>query len=156
MECKAHKRGTPASKRGISREQVAVLTAISRGSRNSFITVLPSVPNAALLEAALGPLLPDTVLCSDSASAYKTAGKALGIVVRQIPRGTHKLGPYHIQNVNALHSRIKNGLGPFRGVATKNLHRYLVWFRLYDQGAGAVTPRQLLLDAIGVSVNNTD
>lgn len=35
----AHKRGTPASKRGISREQVAVLTAIARGSRNSFIAV---------------------------------------------------------------------------------------------------------------------
>jgi transposase-like protein len=154
---KPHKRGTPASKRGISREQVAVLTAISRGSRNSFIAVLPSVPSAALVGAALGPLLrPDTVLCSDSASAYKTAGKALGVVVRQIPRGTHKLGPYHIQNVNALHSRIKNGLRPFRGVATKNLHRYLAWFRFYDRGPGAVTPRQLLLDAIGIPVTNTD
>jgi transposase-like protein len=62
----AHKRGTPASKRGISREQVAVLTAIARGSRNSFIAVLPSVPSAATVGAALGPVLkPDTVLVSD-------------------------------------------------------------------------------------------
>ncbi|MBU9172897.1 IS1595 family transposase [Burkholderia gladioli] len=147
----AHKRGTPASKRGISREQVAVLTAIARGSRNSFIAVLPSVPSAATVGAALGPVLkPDAVLVSDSASAYKTAAKALGIVVRQIPRGTHKLGPYHIQNVNALHSRIKEGLRPFRGVATKNLPVYLAWFRFFDRTAGAAKPQQLLLDAIGV------
>ena len=147
----AHRRGTPASKRGISREQVAVLTAIARGSRNSFIAVLPSVPRAATVGAALGPLLKhDTVLLSDSASAYKTAAKALGIVVRQIPRGTHKLGPYHIQNVNALHSRIKEGLRPFRGVATKNLPIYLAWFRFFDRTAGAAKPQHLFLDAIGV------
>lgn len=118
-----------------------MLTAVSRGSRNSFIAVLPSVPSAALVGAALGPLLrPDTVLCSDSASAYKAAGKALGIVVRQIPRGTHRLGPYHIQNVNALHSRIKAGLRPFGGVATKNLNRYLAWFRSFDRGGGRRSP----------------
>lgn len=153
----SHRRGTRASKRGISREQVAVLTAVARGSRNSFITVLPSVPSAATIGAALGPLLkPDAVLVSDSASAYKTAGKALGVVVRQIPRGLHKLGPYHIQNVNALHSRIKEGLRPFRGVATKNLPLYLAWFRFFDRTGGAAKPRQLLLDAIGVPVINTD
>lgn len=147
----AHRRGTPASKRGISREQVAALTAIARGSRNSFIAVLPSVPSAATVGAALGPVLKhDTVLVSDSASAYKTAAKALGIVVRQIPRGTHKLRPYHIQNVNALHSRIKEGLRPFRGVATKNLPVYLAWFRFFDRTAGAARPQHLLLDAIGV------
>jgi len=101
--------------------------------------------------ATLGPVLkPDTVLVSDPASAYKAAAKALGIVVRQISRGTHKLGPYHIQNVNALHSRIKEGLRPIRGVATKNLPVYLAWFRFSDRTAGAAKPQQLLLDAIGV------
>ncbi len=124
----SHKRGSPASKRGISAEQVAVLTAVSRGARSSHITVLPSVPTAATIEAALAPVMrPDTVLCSDSASAYKTAAKSMGVVLRQVPRGSHKLGPYHIQNVNALHSRIKGWLRPFRGVATKNLPAYLAW-----------------------------
>ncbi len=151
----AQKRGTPASKRGTSREQVAVLTAIARGSRNSFIAVLPSVPSAATAGAAAGPVLkPDTVLVSDSASACKTATKALGMVVRQIPRGTHRLGPYHIQNVNAPHCRIKEGLRPFRGVATKNLPVYLGWFRFFDRTAGAAKPQQLVPDAIGVPTNS--
>jgi transposase-like protein len=153
----AHKRGTPASKRGISREQVAVLTAVARGSRDSFMVVLPSVPSAATVGAALGPVLKrDTVLVSDSASAYKTAAKALGIVLRQIPRGTHKLGPYHIQNVNALHSRIKASMRPFRGVATKNLPLYLAWFRFFDRRGGTAKPYHFLLDAIGVPTGAND
>ena len=41
MPRKSHKRGSPAGKTGISTEQVAVLTAVSRGSRGSHITVLP-------------------------------------------------------------------------------------------------------------------
>ena len=151
MPRKSHKRGSPASKRGISTEQVAVLTAVSRGSRGSHITVLPSVPTAASIEAALAPVMrPDTVLCSDSASAYKTAAKSMGVILRQIPRGSHKLGPYHIQNVNALHSRIKGWMRPFRGVATKNLPAYLAWFRFFDQALGVVKPRRLVLDAFGV------
>ena len=156
MPRKAHKRGSPAIKRGISKEQVAVLTAVARGSRSSHITVLPSVPSAASIEAALASVMrPDTVLCSDSASTYKAAAKSMGIVLRHIPRGSHKLGPYHIQNVNALHSRIKGWMRPFRGVATKNLPAYLAWFRLFDQALGAIKPRQLLLDAFGVTTTNT-
>jgi transposase-like protein len=157
MPRKAHKRGTPAGKRAISHEQVAVLTALSRGSRSTFITVLPSVPNAANVGAALGPLLrTDTVLCTDSANAYKTVAKALGVVLRQIPRGSHKLGPYHIQNVNALHKRVKERLRPFCGVATKNLPAYLAWFRFFDRKLNSANPRRFLLDAIGVPSTNTD
>ena len=156
MPRKSHKRGSPAGKRGISKEQVAVLTAVSRGSKGSYIAILPSVPNAASIEAALAPVMrPDTVLCSDSASAYKTAAKSMGVVLRQIPRGSHKLGPYHIQNVNALHSRIKGWMRPFRGVATKNLPAYLAWFRFFDQALGAVKPRHLLLNAFGIPTTNT-
>lgn len=100
MPRKAHKRAMPAGKRGISREQIPVLTAVARGSRSSYMAVLPGTPNAPNITAALGSVLaPDAVLVSDSASAYKTAAKTLGVVGRQIPSGTHKLGPYHIQNV---------------------------------------------------------
>ena len=155
MPRKAFKRGSSASKRGISTGQVAVLTAVSTGFRNSHITVLPSTPTAAAIAAALSPVVkPDTVLCSDSARAYKAAAKAMGVSVRQIPSGSYKLGPYHIQNVNALHSRIKGWLHPFKGVATKYLPAYLSWFRFFDQASNEVKPRQFLLDAFGVPTTN--
>ena len=146
----AYSRGSRAGKRGISSDQVAVLTAVARGASGSHITVLDSVPSASSIAAALAPVMsPDTVLCSDSASAYKAAAKSMNILLRQIPRGSHKLGPYHIQNVNALHSRIKNWFHTFRGVASKNLSAYLAWFRFFDHPAVAGDSRQFLLDAFG-------
>lgn len=156
MPRKAYKRGTPASKRGISSEQVPVVTAISRGSRDSHITVLAAVPTTAAVADALGPALArDVVLCADSGGIYKPMGDRLGITVRQIPSGSHKLGPYHIQNVNALHSRMKGWLSQFRGVATHNLPLYLAWFRFFDRNPQAANPRQFLLDAMGVPDSNT-
>lgn len=37
-------------------------------------------------------------------------------------------GLYHIQNVNGLHSRLKQWINRFKGVATKYLDNYLAWF----------------------------
>lgn len=146
----AYKRATPAAKRGLSVEQVPVLTAVSRGSRQSHITVFSGPASADALVEALSPVVaPDTVLCSDSAAAYKPAGKRLGVTLRQVPAGSHKLGPYHIQNVNALHGRIKGWFYPFKGVATKNLPAYLAWFRYFDETEKGKSSKQFMRDTIG-------
>lgn len=100
------------------------------------------------LQVEQSALAPDVVLVSDVASAYKTAVKALWVVGRQIPSGTHKLGSYHIQNVNALHSRIKAWFGPFKGVATKHLPVYLARFRFFDETGWVRAPGEFLRDAI--------
>ncbi|HUX23106.1 MAG TPA: IS1595 family transposase [Burkholderiales bacterium] len=151
MPRKAHKRGTPAGRRGVSKEQIPVLTAISRGSRSSHLTVLPGVPTTKAVVAALGPVVTaDTVLCSDSAKIYKPAGKALGVTLRQIPTGMHKLGPYNIQTVNALHGRMKGWFFNFKGVATKNLAVYLAWFRFFDNSQAGRSPQAFLRDAISL------
>ncbi|WP_166726914.1 IS1595 family transposase [Crenobacter cavernae] len=147
----AYRRAMPATKRGISAEQIPVLTALCRGSRHSFMAVLPPLPNTASVSTALGPLVkPDTVLCADSAGLYKPLGKKLGITVWQIPSGSHKQGANHIQNVNALHSRIRGWFRPFKGVATKYLDKYLAWFRYFDHTPHPAKASLFLLDAIGV------
>jgi transposase-like protein len=147
----AHKRGSPAKKRGLSAEQIPVFTASARGSTSCLIEVLRGPASASRITRALRPLIKeDVVLCTDSASAYKTVGKTLGILVRQIPRGSHKLGPYHIQNANALHSRVKARMRVFRGIATKYLAVYLGWIRFFDRAKLDGAPRRFLLDAFGV------
>ncbi|WP_166726953.1 IS1595 family transposase [Crenobacter cavernae] len=147
----AYRRATRARQRGISAEQIPVLTALCRGSRHSFIAVLPPLPNTASVSTALGPLVkPDTVLCADSAGLYKSLGKKLGITVWQIPSGSHRQGANHIQNVNALHSRIRGWFHPFKGVATKYLGKYLAWFRFFDHSPHPAKASRFLLDAIGV------
>ena len=62
----------------------------------------------------------------------------------------HKLGPYHIQNVNALHSRLKAWLASFRGVSTKYLPLYLAWFRYFDTAAPLKSSPEFLADALGI------
>ena len=38
-------------------------------------------------------------------------------------------GIYHIQHINAFHSNFKAFLQKFRGVSTKHLYSYLMWFK---------------------------
>jgi hypothetical protein len=60
-------------------------------------------------------------------------------------------GIYHIQNVNAFDSRLKNWIRRFHGVATKYLDSYLGWFRALDRSASAAVPLLSLLGlALGV------
>jgi len=46
-----------------------------------------------------------------------------------------KAPDFHIANVNACHSRLKEWLRPFHGVATKNLPNYLAGAALWRRWA---------------------
>ena len=70
------------------------------------------------------------MFCADTAGIYKAAGATLGVTLRLIPSGSHKLGPYHVQNVNALHQRIKD------------------WFRFFDAAADSRDATAFLRDAL--------
>jgi hypothetical protein len=59
-------------------------------------------------------------------------------------------GVYHIQNVNAYDSRLKNWIRRFHGVATKYLDSYLGWFRTLDRSTtSGLPPASLLGLALG-------
>ncbi len=77
----------------------------------------------------------DRVLCSDDNKSY--------IQFAQDNELTHKRlnlsaeiriidQAFHIQNVNAYHSRLKGWIARFHGVATKYLDHYIGWFRMMD------------------------
>lgn len=89
------------------------------------------------VEARLLPLLPrDGVLCSDGHMSYEALAKRHGFKHKALnaSQGIRVLEQaYHIQGVNSYHQRLKGWLQPFRGVATKYLHRYLGWFRWFEQ-----------------------
>jgi len=56
---------------------------------------------------------------------------------------------FHIQNVNAYHSRLKGWMRRFNGVATKYLPNYLGWRRVLDRHNGEIPPDQILSIAVG-------
>ena len=116
--------------RGISRWQVPIVTLADRcGSGCADVVASPAYTH-------IGPVLrrhiqADAVLCSDRARAYRRFSQDTGLrhVAIESRRGKPKAGrTFHIQNVNALHSRLKDFLRPFKGPAKRYLEDDVSWF----------------------------
>lgn len=105
------------------------------------------------MREALQPLIDrESVLCTDGASVYAAFARDCGIthqVVHAKPGQRVLAGAFHIQNVNAYHSRLKQWMGRFHGVATKYLINYLGWRRLLERYATAIQPAHCLQEAVG-------
>jgi transposase-like protein len=145
----ARKRGGSASQRGRSKEQVCVLVARDRsGATADFVM---DTFDTQQLKAVLKPRLArDALLCSDGLNVYSALCKNLQISHRIVhdQDGERVIQEvFHIQNVNAYHSRLKSWISRFHGVATHYLGNYLGWFRWLDQTGTNATPLVLLLTA---------
>ena len=131
---RARKRGGRAGKHGISAEEVPVLVVRDRAGESADFIL--DVPDKAHVVAVLKPLLAqNSVLCTDGSGSLAAAAKAIGIDHHALNfrAGIRVVGPWHIQNVNAYHSRLKDWLRRFRGVATRYLDSYLGWFRATER-----------------------
>jgi hypothetical protein len=58
----------------------------------------------------------------------KDSGLAFELIGAGQRQGREKV--FHVQGVNAYHSRLKNWMARFNGVATQRLPNYLTWRRL--------------------------
>ena len=86
------------------------------------------------LEAQLnGRIQPESVLCADAHLSHESIAKRLNLNLKELvtTAGIHVLETiYHIQHVNAYHCDLKSWIDDFfRGVASKNLPKYLGWKR---------------------------
>lgn len=146
---KPKKRGTPAAKRGLSKEQIPVLVARDRTSAATLTAVLPSRKGTDISKSLSPRLAKDTVLMTDGATAYRSVGRDRGVEIRAVPANPKKksAGPNHINNVNAYDRRLKQWMDRFNGVATKYLPHYLGWHRWLDASKGRGKARKFLADA---------
>ena len=147
-------RGGVAAKRGLSAEQIPVLICRDRaGSTADFVLEKADKKH---IEAALKPVLAvDSVLCTDSARALDSAVREIGITHRSInlSAGVRVINRvYHVQNVNAYGSRLKEWMRRFHGIATRYLPNYLGWRRLIDRNRGALSASTVLRAALGMYV----
>jgi transposase-like protein len=152
LDRRPRRRGGTAAKRGLSKEQVPVLVARDRSGATA--NVILAADGKADLVAALKPLLPsDTILCTDGSSVLAAAVKEIGVTHRPVNVSAGRrviAGVYHIQNVNAYDSRLKNWMRRFNGVATMYLDSYLGWFRTLDRSTTTgLQPASLLGLALG-------
>jgi transposase-like protein len=145
------KRGGKASKRGLSAEQIPVLVVRDRHGTTTD-ALLPAL-NKDSIKAVLSPIMSkDTLLCTDGLRIYRTLAKEEGFAHQPInvSAGSRvKERVFHIQNVNAYHSRLKGWLRRFRGVATRYLPNYLAWRRLLEQNGNKLVPEKMLTLVMG-------
>ena len=125
----ARKRGRQVKKRGLSREQICVGTAIDR-SNNVIMGILcrGRVTTASLKGLYTRRIAEETTICTDSAAAYQQFATAVNAALKAVPTGKHKVEGYNLGRVNSLHSSLKTWMRRFYGVATKHLANYLAWF----------------------------
>ena len=71
---------------------------------------------------------------TDGHPAYRAFAREAGISHQAVNlrAGIHVRGAAHVQNVNAYHSRLRDWLRPFHGVATRYLPNYLGWRWILD------------------------
>jgi hypothetical protein len=126
----ARKRGGAATKRGTSDEQICVLVARDRtGQTVDFVTGNGPVTKRQLHRHLLPALDRDVLLVTDANATYRYFAKEAGISHQSInlQKGERVRGAVHVQNVNAYHSRFREWLSRFHGVATRYLPNYLGW-----------------------------
>lgn len=144
---KPRKRGGGNHRRGLSDELVCLPCAVDRkGKAVSKVAKLGKC-SAAAVEAVLGGHVSATAtLCTDGDTSYRRFAKGNGNALVQIKggKGTVK-GIYHIQHLNAYHSRLKKFLASLKGVSTKYLNNYLTWVNVLGTVRGGLAQKAMAL-----------
>ena len=138
-------------KRGISNEQVCVITAVDK-LQNAYIspTCLGKIEPKHLEQHLGGRFAEDSILVTDSLRAYRTFANNNKIHLRQIPSGKHTSGPFNLGKVNSYHSKLTNYFDRYKEVSSKYLDHYLALFRWQEKGFNCRTADRvnMLLDML--------
>nr|WP_319565303.1 IS1595 family transposase [uncultured Rhodoferax sp.] len=136
---------------GAAWEHIAVLVVRDRSGQTADFQLQKI--DASHITDVLGPLVDkDAILCTDGARVYQKVAHNMGLTHRAINvhKGIHVIeGAFHIQNVNAYDSRLKQWMKRFHGVATKYLENYLGWRRMLERYRQSISPAICLSEAMG-------
>lgn len=125
------KHGEGASKRGISNEQFCICMATDRNGHMIAKCVNRARPSSEDLIAALGNhIATQSVLMCDGAASYNALAEHVQSKKVELMGHDSYDKVYHLNTVNSLHSRFKNMIRRFRGVASKYLNRYAALFNV--------------------------
>ena len=138
-------------KRGISNEQVCVITAVDK-LQNAYLapTCLGKIEPKHLELHLGGRFAEDSILVTDSLRAYRTFANNNKIHLRQIPSGRHTSGPFNLGKVNSYHSKLTDYFERYKEVGSKYLDHYLALFRWQEKGFNSRTADRvnMLLDML--------
>jgi len=147
----AHRRGKQHHRRGTGSDQVPVLIVRDRSGATADFK-LAKADSKHIKPPLAARVAKDAILCSDGNPVYQSVARQLGLTHRplNLAAGIRVIaGAYHIQNVNAYDSRLKQWMRRFHGVATKYLENYLGWHRWLERYREHNSPRIGLNAALG-------
>jgi Transposase and inactivated derivatives len=143
------KRGEKANP-GLSRDDYAPVLIVRDRHGSTADHILPDLAGATI-DACLAPLVErGGVLVSDGRDAYAAFAEKHGVLHIRLnaSQGERLYEGFHIQNVNAYMSRLKDWLRRFKGVATRHLASYLGWWRLLDREREKLTAARCIIAAL--------
>lgn len=147
----SRKRGGVSVTRGTGKDQIPVMVVRDREGHTADFKLTRLDANH-VREALMSLIDQESVLCSDGAAVYASFARTQGIthqVVHARPGQRVRQGAFHIQNVNAYHSRLKNWMARFHGVATRYLPNYLGWRRMLERYQQSIQPDHCIQEAVG-------
>ena len=151
MPRESHKRGKSIKKRGISKEQICIATALDRQG-NLIIEPLCKgrMTYKELKNLYKGHIGENSILCTDSHKSYIRFATDFNLDHKRIKTGKHKEDIYHIQHINNLHSNLKRWMRRFNGVASKYISNYMHWFkwlRIFESDKDSIKTKNFIVQS---------
>ena len=127
MPRKSHKRGTKASKRGLSEEKVCIPCGVNMNGLSIAKIANLGKPSWKDIKTVLGGKVEKgSVLVTDSFRGYYKLANEMEVTHIRIPRKKYTNGAFNIQLLNNYHSQLKEMINViFNGVSTKYLNNYV-------------------------------
>lgn len=124
------KRGKLTKMRGLSHEKICI--AVAMDSSKHFLIrpiCLGRVQIKGLHTIFDNHIKKGSILCTDRASAYMEIANELELKHHRY-KDKNQFDEFHINHINAQHNNFKKWIANFRGVSTKYLEHYTIWFKL--------------------------
>jgi len=134
LKRKARKRGNDFIREDKGISTVQVITAIERETGDKFFKVVEtkSLTKEQIEIALEGKLAKGTTLITDKHNSYKSYMEDhQDINHKRLLAKDHvdkKDKSIHLQNINNVHSQVRDFIRPFNGVSSKYLQNYLNWY----------------------------
>ena len=128
MTRKPRKRGFSSENRivGLSHNKVCVLTALDRQKHSFNKPVGYGKVNKEQVQILQHRIQDNSILITDGDKSYKVLKD---VKLKQLKFGKPQSKVYHLSNINNFHSKLKQFMSRFNGVATKYLDNYVNYFR---------------------------
>ena len=146
------KRGGKAKHPGAFFENIPILVARDRQGA-TLDAVLPQLDAASIKAAMSGVITQANRLICDGGLPLRAFARKANIRCHVVPAPGKPLPGdpnIHINNVNAYHSRFKEWMRRFHGVATKNLPNYLGWRRAIEAWGLHANSENWIRSAVGL------